>query len=99
MPPQRRKHDREESRQPGAGAGLFSRQRAVDEALLETTIRLFEKRTGRTLTKEDARQIVENLTGFFQVLAEWDRTERHGRAALVQSKSESEEAVLPTRRK
>jgi len=64
-----------------ADAGLFSRQRAVDDVFLEKTIRLFQERTGETLSKEDARQIVENVTGFFRTLQDWDRAERSGQAA------------------
>jgi hypothetical protein len=30
---------------------------------------------GRNLTNEDARQISENVTGFFAILAEWSRLE------------------------
>lgn len=30
---------------------------------------------GRDLSREDARQIVENVTGFFAILAEWSRAE------------------------
>ncbi|RRI05402.1 hypothetical protein EH240_05790 [Mesorhizobium tamadayense] len=52
---------------------LFSRTGAVDDALLERTVQLVEARTGRSLSKEDARQIVENVSGFFRILAEWQR--------------------------
>ncbi|MER9619387.1 hypothetical protein [Mesorhizobium sp. M0207] len=51
----------------------YSRPRAVDDALLERTVQLFEARTGRLLSKEEARQIVENVSGFFRVLAEWHK--------------------------
>lgn len=70
-----------------AEAGLFSRQRAVDDAFLEKTIQLFQERTGQTLSKEDARQIVENVTGFFRILQNWDRAER---CPSGQATSESE---------
>jgi hypothetical protein len=30
----------------------------------------------RKLSREDARQIAENVTGFFSILAEWSRAER-----------------------
>ena len=58
------------------GADLFSGQRVVDEAFLEQTGRLFEARVGRPLSTEDARQIVDNVCGFFRILAEWDRIDR-----------------------
>ena len=39
--------------------------------LLEETIRFWQPRTSRPLTPEDARQMVENVTGFFTVLKSW----------------------------
>ena len=44
--------------------------------LIDRTLRVFQPRTQRTLTREDGREIVHNLTGFFRVLAEWDEKER-----------------------
>lgn len=41
--------------------------------LVEDARRIFQKRADRNLTSEDARQMLENLTGFFSVLHEWDR--------------------------
>ena len=55
---------------------LFSRQRAIDDALLDRTVQLFQTHTGRSLSREDARQIVENVGGFFRILAEWDNADR-----------------------
>jgi hypothetical protein len=37
---------------------------------------IWRPRLGRDLSREDARQIAENITGFFDVLAEWSRPER-----------------------
>ncbi len=39
--------------------------------LLEETIRFWQPRTSRPLTPEDARQMVENVTGFFTILQGW----------------------------
>jgi len=39
--------------------------------LLEETIRFWQPRTSRPLTREDARQMVENITGFFTTLQSW----------------------------
>ena len=39
--------------------------------LLEETIRFWQPRSSRTLTAEDARQMVENVTGFFSTLQRW----------------------------
>jgi hypothetical protein len=57
------------------------------------TRQIWQPRNGRDLTDEDARQIAENVTGFFAVLAEWSHAER--RAAndnKVPSKSNDFEA-------
>lgn len=40
--------------------------------LIEQTISVFEHQTDRVISEEDARQAVENICGFFQVLQEWD---------------------------
>ena len=40
------------------------------------TRHVWQTRLGRDLTDEDARQIMQNVTGFFGVLAEWSRAER-----------------------
>ncbi|WP_208648351.1 hypothetical protein [Mesorhizobium hawassense] len=74
MKPKRRVTKRSVER--NAHTNLFSRQRVVDEAFLEGTARLFKARTGRSLSTEDARQIVDNLGSFFRILAEWDRIDR-----------------------
>jgi hypothetical protein len=39
--------------------------------LLEETIRFWQPRVSRQLTDEDARQMVENVTGFFTTLQGW----------------------------
>lgn len=35
------------------------------------TLEFWQARTGRTLSLEDCRQIIENATGFFRTLQEW----------------------------
>lgn len=90
MQSHRRDDDDEERRQ--AEASLFLRQRSVDDGVLEKVIDLFEKRAHRTLSKEDARQIVENLSGFFQVLAEWDRAERSRQVEPSDTRKEADDS-------
>lgn len=48
----------------------------IDPAFLDKTIAFWQPRTGRELTHEDACQIIENFTGAFRVLAEWDAKAR-----------------------
>ena len=46
----------------------------LDE-LIGRTRQVWQPRLGRDLSREDARQIAANVTGFFSVLAEWSRAE------------------------
>jgi hypothetical protein len=48
---------------------------AANDNLIDRTRKIWQPRTGRNLTNEDARQIAENVTGFFAILAEWSRVE------------------------
>lgn len=49
--------------------GRLSRQ------IVEEARGLFERRSGRRFTPEDARQILENLIGFFAALHRWGKKE------------------------
>ncbi len=42
----------------------------------ERSRRFWGGRSAKPLTDEDEREIAENLTGFFKVLAEWDAADR-----------------------
>jgi hypothetical protein len=48
---------------------------AANDNLIDRTRNVWQPRTGRNLTNEDARQIAENVNGFFAILAEWSRVE------------------------
>jgi hypothetical protein len=48
---------------------------AANDNLIERTRRFWTPRLGRDLSREDARQVAENVTGFFAILAEWSRVE------------------------
>ncbi len=48
---------------------------AANDNLIDRTIETWQPRLDRNLSREDARQIVENVTGFFCVLAEWAQAE------------------------
>ena len=47
----------------------------IKEDFLDQAIEFWQPRSLRTLTREDAREIVENLTGFFELLLTWEATE------------------------
>ncbi len=40
---------------------------------IQETIEFWAKRTGERISREDAKQMIENVAGFFAVLNEWDR--------------------------
>ena len=48
---------------------------AANDNLIDRTREVWKPRLGRDLSPEDARQIVENVTGFFAIIAEWSRAE------------------------
>jgi hypothetical protein len=39
----------------------------------DQTVQFWAERTGEEYSREDARQMVANISGFFAVLAEWER--------------------------
>ena len=47
----------------------------ANDNLIDQTIALWQPRLGRNVSREDARQIAENVTGFFTTLAKWSRAE------------------------
>jgi hypothetical protein len=44
--------------------------------LIKRMRRTWQPRLRRDLSCEDTRQIIENVSGFFTVLADWSRSER-----------------------
>ena len=49
---------------------------AANDNLIDRTLAVWKPRLGRDLSREDAREIAENVIGFFTILAEWSRVER-----------------------
>lgn len=62
------------------------------ERFLDETCAFWQPLSPRPLSREDARQINENLAGFFTVLAEWKRR-RQQRAAAQEAQSPATEAA------
>jgi hypothetical protein len=48
---------------------------SLKDELIGCTRQVWQQRLGRDLSREDARQIAENVTSFFSILAEWSRAE------------------------
>ena len=45
------------------------------EDLSERTLALFGPQSARPLAPEDAREMVENVVGFFRLLQQWERAQ------------------------
>jgi hypothetical protein len=54
----------------------FAGSSSVSTAFLDETIKFWQPQSERILTREDAREMVENVTGFFNILHEWYEAER-----------------------
>jgi len=63
-----------------ARVGLTRRLTAGSSALvpefLDETIAVWQPYSPQPLTREDAREIIHNVTGFFSILMEWEQAER-----------------------
>ena len=62
------------------------------------TLAVWQPRTSRPLTEEDARQITENVTGFFRVLQKWSRAEKAPSAEGEKTATESSGMTFPEAR-
>ena len=51
------------------------RKPEFSDELLDETTEIWQPLSPRTLTREDAREILENVTGFFRILIEWKKKE------------------------
>ena len=47
----------------------------LKDELMGRTREVWQPRLGRDLSREEVRQIAENVTAFFAILAEWSRAE------------------------
>lgn len=65
----------------------------ISPELIKQTISIFESRTGRKISKEGARQAVENIGGFFRVLEEWADAEGKDRCDEGRDGSAGSEGV------
>jgi hypothetical protein len=52
----------------------------ANDNLIDRTIGLWQPRLRRQISREEARQIAENVTGFFSVLDDWSRGETRAAA-------------------
>jgi hypothetical protein len=57
----------------GGLMAFFVKMTKYSDNLLAETIELWQPLSEKTLNEEDARQIIENITGFFSLLHEWEQ--------------------------
>ncbi len=48
----------------------------VENQFIERTKKLWQLHADHPLTDEDAKRIIENAVGFFEILWEWEKRER-----------------------
>jgi hypothetical protein len=58
--------------------------------LIKQTISIFENRTGRAISQEEARQAVENISGFFRVLKKWAEAETGEAAQNIEGRNDGQ---------
>ena len=61
--------------------------------IIDLTIDFWQPHYRQELTRENAREIVENTAGFFKILAEWDRKVREDNRLRKQEPTEQEREV------
>ena len=65
----------------------------MDRSFLKKTVEVWQPHYKRRLTEEDAREITENLTGFFDLLAEWEKKEKKSKPHTQEVSKEAHEPV------
>lgn len=59
---------------------------AAQRALIGHTLAVWQSRSARPLTPEDAREMIENMTGCFRLLLEWEARESTLRQSQAQQR-------------
>lgn len=47
----------------------------LNDELIGQTLKVWQPRLGRDLSRDEAKQVAASMTGFFAVLAEWSRAD------------------------
>ena len=64
---------------------------AHKDKLIQQTLELWQPRTSRQLTEEDARQMIDNAVGVFRLLLKWHQEELMTETSVEPSKGEQPE--------
>lgn len=84
-----------DGRVPSRGRHCIESPESCSNDLIDETIAVWQPHAQRSLTREDGRQIIENMTGFFRVLHEWQRAERAGKKPRKRTPVETKDNVAP----
>ena len=57
------------------GSSVKAAHDNLNDALIGRTREVWQPRVGRDLSRDEAKQIAANFTGFFSLQAEWSRSE------------------------
>ncbi len=49
--------------------------KAIDDDLIDRTLETWQPRIDQPLSRDDACQIIDNVSGFFSILAEWAKAD------------------------
>lgn len=49
--------------------------KAIDDSLIDRTLKTWQPRVDHPLSRDDARQIIDYVSGFFSILAEWAKAD------------------------
>ena len=55
----------------------------VKTDFLDQTVNFWQPRISQELTREDGRQIIENVSAFFRILLEWEAAERRAATGVA----------------
>ena len=62
----------------------------TNEQQVDQTLKVWQPRASELLTREDSRQISENVTGFFTILLEWEAAERNAAGKNAKTETNAE---------
>lgn len=84
-----RKRSRKRRRTVGAADARGARRRSTPTSknshFIDDTLQFWQPRARKILTREDAREIIDNVVGFFSILQEWDLAERESMGTFTSS--------------
>ena len=60
----------------------------MKQDFLDETIRIWQPHYQQKLTREDAKEIAKNLSGFYEVLAEWQERKKLQQSGLKKQTKE-----------